>query len=168
MPGEQTMTQIWRLQSIIDIYRRGSYRSDLIGIAIDLEKMFDSLQWDILFEHLHFIGIAPQLVDLLEQTYRSVDVHFITNQGRSRKVAYNNGMLQGTAHGPLLAVIYYQVAIDYVKKTCNSGFKFKTNIFKILAYSDDVILLSKSRVEAQTQYNAFRRITAMLKLRINI
>ena len=72
---------------INDIFRKEPYKNNLFGILIDIEKMFDSINWNILFEH--FIGIPMYLIDMLKQIY---DISQINKWEVEIQIRFKNGI----------------------------------------------------------------------------
>ena len=61
----------------------------------------------------------------MKNLYQKIDVKFITATGKSRRINYRNGVLQGSSHGPLLAIIYYQIVLDLLYQTKIGGINIK-------------------------------------------
>ena len=78
MENVSTVNQIWRLQQIIEYYRTNAYKEKLVATLLDIEKMFDSINWNILFEHLNRLKMPTVLINLIRNIYHSVEVRFIT------------------------------------------------------------------------------------------
>ena len=76
-----------------------------------------------------------------------MDVRFLFNEVLSRKIKYENGILQGSSHGPLLAIIYYQIALDLIAESKIGGINIRGRNIQKLAYCDDVILLATGEKE---------------------
>ena len=51
---------------------------------LDVEKMFDSINWNILFEHLERLKFPQTLIKLIKNIYQNVNVKFVTKNGTSR------------------------------------------------------------------------------------
>ena len=65
--------------------------------------MFDSINWEILFEHLQRI----KLINLIKNIYDEVNVK--VNGGKW--IDYRNTL---SWHGPLLAIWYDEIALDMI------------------------------------------------------
>ena len=55
-------------------------------ILLDVEKMFDSINWNILFEHLKRLKFPSKLIELLRNIYENTQIYFLTTNGYSRRV----------------------------------------------------------------------------------
>ena len=58
----------------------------MTAILIDIEKMFDSVSWEILFKHLDRIKFPKQISGLIRNLYENIDVRFITNKGLEKLI----------------------------------------------------------------------------------
>lgn len=114
---------------------------------IDVEKAFDSVPWRPLFEHLRRLGIKARLVRALMSFYREEGNTYIEIDGlKSRDVVIGNGVMQGSAHGPLCFNLYYDIVIRLLNRSPDATKSVMVHDTPVItrAFADDLLLLSKS------------------------
>ncbi|KAJ3583334.1 hypothetical protein NHX12_024354 [Muraenolepis orangiensis] len=118
-------------------------RSPLAMVFIDLAKAFDSVSHEHLKETLVRRGTDPGVVELINDSYRGCNTRVQTDFGYSRKIAIKIGVKQGDPLSPLL----FNLAIDPLLSKLHEfgeGFNLGNEKLTVLAYADDLVLLSNS------------------------
>jgi len=106
-------------------------------VKADIQQFFDNLSWPILLEQLEQLGIAPEVVLLLEQQLKAGIIV------RGRRQFLNKGVLQGSSLSGALANLY----LSEFDRTClDYG-------IPLVRYGDDCIVVSQSWVQAHRALN---------------
>lgn len=133
-------------ESIERYYKKG-YKYFL---KVDIEAFFDSVDWDILVKKLKTLFYNDPIVSLLNKWIRQ-DINF-----NKRIIQRNAGIIQGMAISPLLANLYLDEFDDMLKDN-----------FKIIRYSDDLVVMCKSKNTAQKAIRQAKEQLEKLKLKFN-
>lgn len=97
-------------------------------VLLDYSKAFDTLNHDILFAILHFIGLHVQATDLLTHYLSDRKQTVTLDNNCSKALSINQGVPQGSILGPLLFTLYI------------SNFVHKLKHVKCHFYADDTQL----------------------------
>ena len=77
-----------------------------VGVFIDLQKAFDTVDHAVLLSKLSFYGIRGRELELFK-SYLTNRTHFVENNGiKSNEVEIKHGVPQGSVLGPLLFLVY--------------------------------------------------------------
>ncbi|KAJ3583331.1 hypothetical protein NHX12_024351 [Muraenolepis orangiensis] len=118
-------------------------KSPLAMVFIDLAKAFDSISHEHLKETLVQRRVDPGIVELINDSYRDCSTRVQTDSGYSGKIAIKIGVKQGDPLSPLL----FNLAIDPLLsklQEVGEGFDMGEEKLTVLAYADDLVLLSSS------------------------
>jgi len=115
----------------------------------DIESFFDNVDWDILQDKLHALLIQDPVVDLI-MSWVTQDVVF-----EGQVVKRTRGLPQGAAISPLLANLY----LDQFDEALQDD-------FRLIRYSDDFVVLCKSKKSAENALKRAQSALAPLKLQI--
>ena len=130
------------------------------NIYLDLSKVFDTLNFDILLNKLDHYGIQDCSNRLLH-SYLTGRMQYVEYNGhKSAHLPISTGVLQGSVLGPLLFLIYI------------NDLPIVSNVFKMLMYADDTILYCNidQNVDEDTINNELAKIWEWLianKLSLN-
>ncbi len=123
--------------------------SMVLGLYIDLQKAFDTVNHEILLDKLNHYGIRG-IVNTWFKSYLSNRQQCVTVNGvKSNSLPINIGVPQGSVLGPLLFLIYVN---DIAKSVSNSSivtmlFADDTNIF--IESKDPITLMTKAKTTLQ-------------------
>ena len=119
-------------------------------LETDIETFFDSVNWKILFDRIDILLNSDPLGDIIKKW---VSVPVIYN---GIKIIRTLGLPQGSAISPLLANLYLDEFDDIIKDN-----------FKLVRYSDDFVILCKSKEEAEKALNTVKENLNNLLLNLN-
>ena len=69
--GRHITDNIIVTQEVVHSMRKMRGRDRYMAIKVDLEKAYDRLNWDFIFDTLHDIGIPPRLVTVIMKCFLS-------------------------------------------------------------------------------------------------
>lgn len=121
-------------------------------VEVDIEKFFDTVDRNLLMELIHE-EIADGRVLRLIRSFLEAGVM------EEMKVKHSlNGTPQGGVISPLLANVYLHHFDEAMNQEC----------YRIIRYADDVVVLCRSRAEAEAALHKIRQILeGRLKLKLN-
>ncbi|XP_039760423.1 uncharacterized protein LOC120634096 [Pararge aegeria] len=118
-------------------------KSNLHMIFIDLEKAFDHVPRNLIWQSLRAQNVPEQYICLIQDMYNNVTTQVVSAAGTSDGFAIEVGVHQGSALSPLL----FNVNMDYLTKDCQRPVPWN------ILYADDVVLISDTVAELQSQLN---------------
>ena len=111
--------------------------------SLDAEKAFDSCNWSVLFEKLYYEKNIPlPVVKVLQSLYENSRYSVSYNGKRSYNFKASQGVFQGGILSPHLYNIYTEHLLKQVEEQCTTGTSVHGTFSGIIAYADDIILLS--------------------------
>ena len=135
------------------------YRKKRIFLGfLDLEKAYDKVNRNKLFDVLRRYGIGERFVEVIEKVYTGSEVKFVWNKIETEWVETRSGVRQGCPLSPLLFNIYIR---EVGTKIETSGLGVKFPIISEneaieqwmqlagLMYADDIVLIAESGEEIQ-------------------
>jgi hypothetical protein len=145
--GSSTLDAVFVLRSIVQCVCR-FHRLPLHAAFIDLKKAFPSVSHPMLFSHLTRLGVPRPLVAAIRAFY-------VFNRSRLRVGNYLSqffvvtlGLLEGSILSPLLFSILVSFVWEVVNPSAFPGdnnFVFRIDDVWVLAFADDLVILSPSR-----------------------
>ena len=115
----------------------------------DIESFFDNVDWDLMEDKLRALLISDSIVDIIVGWMKE-DVIF-----RGQRIKRDRGLPQGAAVSPLLANVY----LDQFDESLQDD-------FRLVRYSDDFVVLCKSKERAEEALERTRQALASLELKI--
>lgn len=122
---------------------RSTAKVPLAMVFIDLAKAFDSISHKHIQAVLEERLVDPAMVSLIMDSYVGCTTKVRTECGLTPNISMDIGVKQGDPLSPLL----FNLAIDPLLRMLESrgqGFLVGTDSFAVLAYADDLVLLSNS------------------------
>ena len=163
--GYSTATAFYAFKETILSYFNEN--TPVYAAFIDLSKAFDCVNHSILFKQLFDKGFPNVFIKLLYHWYRNQSVNISFNSCQSTSWDVNNGVRQGGILSPYLFNFYINNLMNNISSMnvgCNLGI-LKSNI---IAYADDIVLLSPSLGGLQRLVNCFVEGINEIDLRMNI
>ena len=118
--------------------------------ALDFRNAFGSVDHNMITHCLHEKGFPAEFCDIIANIYFGSSTKIITNRFTSPPIGVKRGTKQGCPVSPLL----FNICLEPLFKAINllnqkDGYSFiwnnKTVNFNVLAYADDLLLISDSR-----------------------
>ena len=104
---------------------------------VDLEKAFDNVNWNKLFEILKTTGIKYRERRLIYNLYKK-QTAVIRIEGEEREAAVHKGVRQGCSLSPLLFNLYIEQAMQEIKEEYGKGVMVQGEEIKTLRFADDI------------------------------
>ena len=131
----------WTLKESINYFLNAG--SPIYLCLLDLQKAFDHVKIDLLFQKLkqRLPGI---FVRLILYTYLVQRCYVKWGNATSNSFTISNGLRQGAVASPTFFNVYINDLFDTFRKS-NLGCRIGDHYFGILGYADDISLISPSR-----------------------
>ena len=115
---------------------------------VDLEKAFDNVEWNELFEIMEATGIKYRERRVIYNLYKD-QTAVVRIEGEERKAEVHKGVRQGCSLSPLLFNLYIEQAIQEIKEEYGKGVMVQGEEIKTLRFADDIVMLSESREDLE-------------------
>jgi exonuclease III len=172
-PHRGTTTHILALRRVLEEARL--HKTSLVCVFVDFRKAFDSISRGALAEILLNYNMPPLLVNAVMALYSNTKAMVLTPDGPTDPFPTTSGVLQGDTLAPFLFV----VVLDWVLRTAipsdTDGFLLRRRTssrhpekrLSVLAYADDLVLLSSTPEGAQRMLTNLARTAETVGLQVN-
>ena len=140
--------------------------SRVYACFLDISKAFDSVCHGILIEKLIKSGIPSGYVNIIKYWYSNQYVNVRYGNGYSSEWKLCNGIRQGGVLSGILFNLYINDLIDNVSKS-KLGCKLGVYTSNIVAYADDLVILTPSRSSLQILIQLINNEIRKIRLNFN-
>ena len=152
-PAEGCHEHTFTLQSIVADCKRN--RKNCFFAWLDLRNAFGSISHEAIYSTLKHMGFPDQLIELVKDIYTDAKtVVKLSKDQETNPIHVNAGVKQGCPISPILFNLTTELLIRVVQSRCNENsdisFKLHGNPIYVLAYADDLVLISRTRDGLQT------------------
>jgi len=133
MPGRSTTDAIYALRLLMEKYREE--QQELHCVFIDLEKAYDRVPREEVWNCLRLKGVPESYVRLVQDMYRNTSTEVRCQPGKSEKFEIKVGVHQGSARSPLLFAVVMDCLTEEVRRPSPWD----------IMYADDVVICTNDR-----------------------
>ena len=126
-----------------------------MALKLDIEKAYDRVEWNFLFECLKKLGYHQRWITWIQQCVTTVSYSVIVNDEVSRFFTSSRGLRQGDPLSPYLFLICMEVLkrqlhAEFIKKKSRIGFKISPQADKLpcLLFADDSLLFCRTNLQS--------------------
>jgi hypothetical protein len=161
-PNRGTGDALFSLRRLEELAR--DFNTPLHAAFVDFRKAFDSVDREALWQLLRARGLAPKMVDLLEDLYTGCGAEVVANGHTSDWFPMASGVRQGCPMSPTLFNVFMDFLARLVTQRCHdqgvTGFRVAYRIdgqlvspqqeqgphtaILMLLYADDLVLMADS------------------------
>lgn len=142
--GRSIMTNIHVARSVLECV--DTFGGQVAILQLDLEKAFDFVAHEILFEILEHVNIGSVILEGVKMSYSQCTTRLIVNKNLSERIAIRSSIRQGCPLAPLLFAIYLEpFCLSILNSDKVRGFRLNSSEVKILAYADDVAVICEDK-----------------------
>jgi hypothetical protein len=172
--GRTTIQHVLTLRRIME--EAEAHRLEIHLVFIDYKKAFDSVTRNALPTILAAYGVPDCLQYAVCSLYENTQASVKLADGLSPPFTTETGVLQGDVLAPFLFVLYMDLAIRNALPNDDDGFQLERRRstrhpekrLSILAYADDVVLMSSTRAGVQRMLDRMEEACRPLGLVINV
>ena len=148
-PRQSAIHHLFALRHFID--RAILQRRPLFVAFVDLQKAYDTVQHDLLWQHLTAIGIGPKMLAAIKSLYSSGTLSMKVGGTAGPPRVQQNGVRQGCPLSPTSFGIFFDGLHGRLDSTApRAGVQLGSGRWvSSLVYADDVVLLSWSSLGLQ-------------------
>uniref|UniRef100_A0A671UC54 ribonuclease H n=1 Tax=Sparus aurata TaxID=8175 RepID=A0A671UC54_SPAAU len=150
-PGRGTTDQLFSLAGVLE--GAWEYNLPVHMCFVDLEKAYDRVPLDVLWEVLREYGVRGSLLRAIQSLYSQSESCVRILGSKSDLFQVGVGLHQGCALSPILFVIY----MDRISRRSRGMEGLQVGDLKIasLLFADDVVLMASSAVDLQCSLDQF-------------
>jgi len=150
-------------QCVEDTYRS---RAQLVVVAIDFSKAFDSVDRVALVRAMKYWKCDPRIIDVVVELYNGDSTKIEREGVHCGEIEVRSGIRQGCTGSPQL---FSMVVSMIIEKIVHSGMGYRrAGIYvPVLFYADDGLLLARSLREAVAMVNLLEESSAECGLLVN-
>lgn len=154
--GKSTVDAIQTLRILVEKYHDA--KKDLHMVFIDLEKAFDRVPRELIYESLRAHDVPEAYnVELIRDMYHKVTKQIRCSSGLTSSFPIQVGVHQGSVLSPLLFIIILNHLIaDRIN-----------NLTKILLFADDIAMIGENEIVLEYELEEWRKILEENGLRIS-
>uniref|UniRef100_A0A803TDZ5 Reverse transcriptase domain-containing protein n=1 Tax=Anolis carolinensis TaxID=28377 RepID=A0A803TDZ5_ANOCA len=146
LPGRQLKDNVREIVDIIEYYEK-SNKEEIALLAIDMEKAFDSVNWDFFKILINELDMGYRFNNAINKIYEKQEATIRINSIESKKFKISKGTRQGCPLSPLLFIFALETLINSVREDTElKGAKIRKEQYKIKAYADDLICIIEEPV----------------------
>ena len=117
-----------------------------ILLQLDIEKAFDSVSWDYLYEVLNNFSFPDTFMQWVKTLYFNKEIRIINNGFVSDPISPSNGLAQGDGLSPLLFVLVIETLALTIRANAKiQGYQAGMFHKKLALLADDMILSLKAK-----------------------
>ncbi len=155
MLGRSTTDAIYALRQLIEKFCEG--QQSLHCVFIDLEKAFDRVPREELWNCLRLKGIPENYVRIIQDMYKDCRTQVRCAGGLSDSFEVKVGVHQGSALSPLIFIIIMDCLTDAVRRETPWDMMF----------TDDVVLCNKTRSEAEERLESWTKALEIRGMKVS-
>ena len=166
-PAEGCHEHAFTLQSIVADCKRN--QKNCFIAWLDLKNAFGSISHEVIYTTLTHMGFPSSLIDLIKDIYTNASTTVKTSiSDETDPIPIHAGVKQGCPISPILFNLSSELLIRSVKSMCiaNSTIPFQLHgqPISVLAYADDLVLVSRTRQGLQELLNVVSKAAYVLSL----
>ena len=105
MPGRRPSDNTILVQEVIRMLKSRWGRNGYVAIKLDLEKVYDQLEWSFIKESLEFFQMPPNLITLIMNIISSTQFHILWNETPFPEVVPSRSIRRGNPLSPYLFLL---------------------------------------------------------------
>ena len=169
--GRGCVDQVYALRSILE--KMNEKQKVAFMAFLDLEKAYDRVQRESLWEVLKIYGIGGKLLNAIKSFYRCSESCVRVCQEESEWFEVKVGLRQGCVMSPWLFNVYMDgVVKEFKARILDKGVSLKVGFESIrvscLLFADDTVLIAESEEQLQAFVNEFVIVCERRGLKLNV
>jgi len=139
-------------------------RKEVHIASLDIKKAFDSVAHAVIIDTIKKMGCPREFVNYVAKLYANAKT-ILQWAGVNTEIQMEEGVLQGDPLSPLLFNAVVDIALKAIDKAV--GYTLHGKLVSSIAYADDILLVSSTKIGMMKILAAFARTMATFGLHIN-
>ena len=156
---------IYIINEIIEDAKKNN--KEIYCAFLDIEKAYDTVDRDILWEILEKIGLTEHIRKIIKSMYRCTVATYNWNGIEIKGVKSNRGLRQGCTLSPLLFTLIMEELVQRVKKV-GVGVPIDQDKLCILTFADDIVLMAETMEDMQKMLDEIGEFSSDIKLNFEV
>ena len=163
-PGRGTTDQLYTLAGILE--KAWEYAYPIYMCFVDLEKAYDRVPREVLWEVLREYGVRGSLLRAIQSLYAQSESCVRVLGSKSESFPVGVGLRQGCALSPILFVIF----MDRISRRSQGGVGVRLGELRVesLLFADDLVLMAPSVRDLQLSLDRFAAECTAAGMKISI
>ena len=141
---------------------------DLILLALDYSKAFDSLDFEFIHQTFKHFGFGDNFKKWIKVLYKGGKSCIGNNGYISESIAIERSTRQGDPISPLVFILGLEILFIVLRSDENiQGLKVENNELKFTAYADDSTYFMKNKISAELLLNQIELFSKISGLEVN-
>lgn len=161
--NRSTIDQIFTIRQILE--KNWEYARRTFCLFIDFKTAYDSVVREEVWKYMKELNIPSKLVNLVKMT--TSDLKYLVKIGNMESDTFETsaGLKQGDAIAPLL----FNIVLEMILRKANINIERNIirNTSQILAYADDIAILTRDLEEMRTIFSNIEQVALKAGLQIN-
>jgi len=141
-------------------------KKELVVVAIDFCKAFDSVARRMLIEALKYYKCDPKVIDVVAKIYWQDRTRIVREGEEIGEIEVTSGIRQGCTGSPQLFLMVVSMIIERILRS-GEGYRCGGVKIPVLFYADDGLVLARSRGEAVSMMELLEREAERCGLKLN-
>ncbi|KAK4382096.1 putative mitochondrial protein [Sesamum angolense] len=173
VPGRSISDNILLAQELLTGYNQVRLPAQRM-LKVDIQKAYDSVEWDFLLEVLRLFNFPQQFITLIEQCVSTASFSISLNSSIHGFFKGSRGLRQGDPISPYLFVLVMEIWCKLIRHRVQNSTQFQYH-WKCkepglinLCFVDDVLLFCKAHIPSiQVLTDALNEFAIMSGLKVN-
>lgn len=150
LPFEGCLEHSFLLQSVFEDSKRRKRNARVVWL--DLKNAFGSVPYHTMWEMMERLDIPAHFQSVCKEIYSHSTQKIRCKEGFTNEIPVSRGIKQGCPLSPLLFNLVLEGVLPELEKT--GGYKLPNgSMVRVLAYADDICILSHSKEDIQEMLN---------------
>ena len=121
VPGRHITDNIIVIQEVVHSMRKMKGKVGYMALKVDLEKAYDRLSWDFIFDTVNDIGFPPRLITVIMKCFVSTKMQINWNGELTEEFKPTRGVRQKDLLSPYLFVLCMERLSQIIEKEVYEG-----------------------------------------------
>ena len=150
VPGRKGMDNMIIVQELIHTMKQKKGKQGYMAIKVDLEKVYDRLEWHFICDMLNMYNIPPKMISLIMSCITGSSISVLFNGGCLEPFLPTRGIRQGDPLSPYLFILCMELLGFLIEDMCANNLwnPLKASnfgpAFSHLFFADDLVLFAKA------------------------
>ena len=139
----------------------------MIMVCVDLEKAYDNVNRDLMWNVLEEYGIRGRLAKAVRSMYVNCEACVRVLGGKSDWFKVEQGVRQGCVMSPWLFNLYMDHILREAKERFSGGVKLEERNVQFLLFADDLMLVAEMEEDVERNLQILDDVMAQWQMKIN-